>query len=48
MYLKLQLLSTAVSALFLLLLPFRLSKLHTETAKVVPEYRRDIKIVRSA
>ncbi|KAH8757146.1 P-loop containing nucleoside triphosphate hydrolase protein, partial [Hyaloscypha sp. PMI_1271] len=44
MYLKLQALSTAVSALFLLLLPFRLSKLHTETVKVVPEYSRDIKI----
>lgn len=42
----LHLLSTIVSVLFLLLLPSRLSKLHPATVKVVPEYRRYVKIVR--
>ncbi|OKL58645.1 hypothetical protein UA08_06138 [Talaromyces atroroseus] len=44
MYLLLQLVSTIGSGLFLLLLPFRLSKLYTETVKVIPDYRRYVKI----
>ena len=42
-----RLVSATASALFLLLLPFRVSKLRTETVKVVPEHHGQRKLVSS-
>ncbi|KAK1986922.1 P-loop containing nucleoside triphosphate hydrolase protein [Colletotrichum cereale] len=42
---KLQATSTVASALFLLLLPFRLAKLRTEKIKVIPGHRGLVKVV---
>lgn len=45
MYLLLQLLSAVSSILFLVLLPFRLSKLCADTSKVVPKHAGRAKVV---
>lgn len=45
MYLLLQLFSIAAATVFLLLLPFRLLKLRTETIKIVAKHRGYAKLV---
>ena len=45
MYPLLRLLSIGASAFFLLVLPLRLSKLHKETIKIIPEHGAYSKLV---